>query len=44
MKTVLVVDDDPDIRESVKMVLEVNGYNVVTAVDGDECLRKVEES
>lgn len=42
-KTVLVVDDEPDIRESVKMILEMNGYTVVIAVDGDDCLDKVKE-
>jgi len=44
IKTVLVVDDDPDIRESIKMVLEVNGYNVITAIDGDQCLEKLNET
>ena len=42
-KTILVVDDEPDIRQSVKMILEVNGYKVVTAVDGDDCLKKLNE-
>jgi len=42
-KTILVVDDEPDIRQSVKIILEVNGYKVVTAVDGDDCLKKLNE-
>jgi len=42
-KTILVVDDEPDIRQSVKMILETNGYNVITAEDGDDCLRKLKE-
>ncbi len=42
-KTILVVDDEEDIRESVKMILEVNGYRVIEAVDGDDCLRKIRE-
>ena len=42
-KTILVVDDEPDIRQSVKQILQVNGYIVVTAVDGDNCLRKLKE-
>jgi len=41
MKTVLVVDDEEDIRESVKTILRINGYNVITANDGDECLEKI---
>lgn len=40
-KTILVVDDEPDVRQSVKMILEVNGYKVITAVDGDDCLNKI---
>jgi DNA-binding response OmpR family regulator len=42
-KTILVVDDEPDIRQSVKMILEVNGYNVKTAIDGDDCLKMLKE-
>jgi two-component system alkaline phosphatase synthesis response regulator PhoP len=38
-KTVLVVDDEEDIRNSVKMILEVNGYKVITATDGDDALK-----
>jgi DNA-binding response OmpR family regulator len=32
--TVLVVDDDEDIRESLRMILEEEGYDVRTAADG----------
>ncbi|MFC2052016.1 response regulator transcription factor [Chloroflexota bacterium] len=35
---ILVVDDDPDIREAVAMILESQGYEVVTARDGIEGL------
>lgn len=42
-KTILVVDDEPDVRDSVKMILNANGYEVATAVDGDDCLQKVRE-
>jgi len=41
MKTVMIVDDEKDIRDSVKTILEKEGYNVVTAVDGDDALKKV---
>ncbi len=40
-KTIMVVDDEADIRETVKTILEKNGYKVVTAVNGDDCLRKL---
>lgn len=36
--TLLVVDDDPDIREAIQQVVEVEGYRVVTAGDGAEAL------
>lgn len=42
-KTILVVDDEPDIRESVKMILEPNGYKIIMAIDGDDCLKKLEK-
>lgn len=35
---VLLVDDDPDIRDVVTMLLETRGYEIVTACDGIECL------
>jgi len=35
---ILVVDDDPDIRDSVRIVLENNGYSVRTANDGNEAM------
>jgi CheY-like chemotaxis protein len=35
---VLVVDDDADIRQLIKVNLELEGFEVVTAVDGVECL------
>src|SRR3954470_12387725 len=37
-KRVLVVDDDPDIRESVRLVLEDEGYEVEEAADGAAAL------
>ena len=40
---VLVVDDDPDIRIMLGTVLEAEGYGVVTANDGVECLELVRE-
>ena len=35
---ILVVDDDPDILDAVAMILESQGYQVVTARDGIEGL------
>jgi CheY-like chemotaxis protein len=35
---VLVVDDDDDIRDTLRLALEVQGYEVLTASDGREAL------
>ena len=43
MKTIMVVDDEEDNRATVKTILESNGYKVVTAVDGDDCLKKIKK-
>jgi CheY-like chemotaxis protein len=40
-KTIMVVDDEPDIRSTVKTVLEQNGYKVVTAISGDDCIKQL---
>ena len=37
-KTILVADDEVDIVETLKFMLEVEGYNVVVAYDGVEAL------
>lgn len=37
--TVLVVDDDEDIRFTTRSVLEEEGYAVLLAADGEEALR-----
>jgi CheY-like chemotaxis protein len=40
---VLVADDDEDIRDLVAMSLRAAGYSVVTAADGAEALRVIDE-
>lgn len=40
-KTILLVDDESDIRFTVKEILQKNGYNVYLAVNGDDCLEKI---
>jgi DNA-binding response OmpR family regulator len=42
-KTILIFDDDTDTRETIKTILEKNGYNVFTAVNCDACLKKIEK-
>lgn len=40
-KTVLVIDDDKAIRQTMKDVLEIYGYEVLTASDGKEGIAKL---
>jgi CheY-like chemotaxis protein len=42
-KTVLVVDDDDNTRRFLTVALEENGYEAVTAADGDEGYQKIQE-
>lgn len=41
-RPVMVVEDDPDIRECVQMILEDEGYEVVTACNGAEAERELD--
>jgi ActR/RegA family two-component response regulator len=38
---VLVVDDDPDVREAVETALELEGHKVATAADGLAALKRL---
>ena len=38
---VLVVDDDPDVREAVETALELEGHSVTTAADGLAALKRL---
>src|SRR5436190_416272 len=40
-KTVLIVEDEPDIRESLREVLEDEGYTVAVASNGKEGLAQL---
>lgn len=42
-KTILVVDDEHPIREMLRNVLEVEGYSVRTAHDGEDGIRALRE-
>jgi len=41
MARIMVVDDEADIRESIKTVLESLGHEAITANDGKDCLKKL---
>ena len=41
MAKILIIDDDPDFVEAMKIILESDGYDVDAAYDGDEALLKI---
>lgn len=42
-KTVLVVDDEPNVRDYLAQILRDAGFNVVTACDGGEAMEIIRE-
>jgi CheY-like chemotaxis protein len=44
MKKILIIDDEPDERLYISMLLEDNGYAIDTAEDGNDGLAKVKAS
>lgn len=43
-RKILFADDDPEIREVLRLLLESEGYDVVEASDGTEVLRRMDET
>ncbi len=41
---ILVVDDEENIRKSLKMILEYEGYSFLEAADGEDALDIIEET
>src|SRR5262245_41344001 len=41
--SILIVDDEPGIRQSLTGVLEDEGFNVSSVASGEECLRALEK-
>lgn len=42
-KKIMIVDDEPAIAQTVKFILAAEGYDVSTALSGDECLEKLKK-
>ena len=40
--TILIVDDDADIRDMMKLFLETDGYQVIAAADGQDALEQLQ--
>lgn len=43
MRNILIADDNDEIREVVRVLLESEGYDVIEAVDGQDAVSKVDE-
>lgn len=43
-KCVLVVEDEPDVRETIKEILEMEGFAVATAENGQEALNLLQQA
>ncbi|HNR30439.1 MAG TPA: response regulator [Candidatus Hydrogenedentes bacterium] len=41
-KTILTIDDDPDVRAALRVVLEAEGFSVGEAANGEEGLKVAE--
>ncbi|MBV7273482.1 response regulator transcription factor [Clostridium thailandense] len=44
MNNILIADDNEEIREIVRVLLESEGYNIIEAVDGEDAVVKVDEN
>ena len=42
-KKILVVDDEPDILEILSFNLQKEGYEVITAKDGNDAIQKAKQ-
>lgn len=42
MSTIMIVDDDPDFHEFLSVLLDLEGYDVVSAYDGASALEQIE--
>ncbi len=43
MSKILIVDDEPDTVELMKMILEKEGFEILSANNEKECLEKIEK-
>lgn len=43
MESILIIDDEPQIRSMIRLILERSGYTVIEASDGIEGIRRFRE-
>jgi len=44
MKKIMVVDNEPDIVDLTRTVLEIGGYEVIPSYSGEECLKILDKN
>lgn len=42
-KKILIVDDEPSLAKTVKIILDAEGFETSTVFSGEDCLKKIEE-
>jgi len=42
-KNVMIVDDEPDVLDTIAQILVRNGYKIIKAKNGQECLDRLKE-
>lgn len=42
-KKILIIDDEPDFSEMIQMRLEANGYEIITAYNGDDGIKRARD-
>lgn len=42
-KTIMIVDDETDILKTTKTLLELNNFDVITAINADDALKKLKK-
>ena len=43
MTKIMIVDDEPDIREMLSLMMQKQGFETETAVDGSDFLKKIDD-
>ena len=39
-ETILIAEDEPQVRESMRLILQENGYKIIEAENGEDAVRK----
>ena len=43
-ETIIIAEDDPQVRESMRLLLQKNGYKIIVAENGEDAVRKFKEN